>query len=272
VLLNDQVSLVAGAGRGVGRAVCLALARLGSHVGALGIHADNLAETAAAVEALGRRALVVCCDISDEDQVEAAIERTVRELGRLDIVVNSAVWMDPPGSLVQMPRAVWEKTIAVDLTGAFFLSKHALKVMLPQNSGRLIHISSAGGKIGSARRGAYAAAKAGVINLVQSLALEADGTSVRVNAVCPFGIAGEHNKIMRRMFADLRGAPHESDEDYERASATMMQPEDVAELVAFLASPAAHRLQGQAIVIGQSALRPMADDRTSPLPTKSARA
>jgi 2-hydroxycyclohexanecarboxyl-CoA dehydrogenase len=249
--LSGQVALVAGAARGIGRASAVALARAGADVAVLGIRPERLVETAAEIRTLGRRCLELGADVADEAQVAEAVARTVRELGRLDVLVNSAVWFDPPAALLDTTRETWERVLAVDLGGAFHLSKHAARAMLERGTGRVLHISSESGKRGSVLRGAYSAAKAGLNTMVTVLSEELAHTEIKVNAVCPMGVAGEHNQQMRAALATMVGRPAETDAAYSTVAATMTQPEEIAGIVVFLASDAGRRINGQHITVGE---------------------
>jgi 3-oxoacyl-[acyl-carrier protein] reductase len=251
VQLKGQVAIVFGAAGGVGRATSVALAAAGAHVVSAGYRPERLIETGNAVRSLGVEGLEAGCDISSEPEVVATIGRALEKFGRLDVVVNSAVWLDPFARVTELRLDDWRKTIEVDLTGAFLVSKHALKAMEGRRSGRVLHISSALAGSGCAFRAAYSAAKAGLSDLVKTLAAEMAGTQIKINAIAPRGIAGEHNKEMRARMARASGRQPESDLAYARVRETMMQATEVATLALFLAGPAGARINGQSIVIGE---------------------
>jgi sorbitol-6-phosphate 2-dehydrogenase len=218
-------------------------------------------ETARQVEALGVPALGVTCDSSDEAQVEALVKRVVQEFGRLDILVNTVAWIEPPALIREMRLENWENTLRYDLTTHFLACKHAVNVMIAQNYGRIVNVSSEAGKGGYRLRGAYCAAKAGVIALSQTLAVETAEYDIRVNAICPRGIAGVRLDTIRQLMAEYRvqrgtavlGARGDGPSQPERRSGAWggtMDPAEVAEVILWLVSPAGSRINGQAISIG----------------------
>jgi len=247
--LNGQVALVTGGARGLGRATALRLARAGVHVVIADILSEALAQTQAELSAADVRGVGVHCDISDEPSVEALVQRVVDEFGRLDILVNTVAWIDPPGLLVDMPLEVWEKTLKYDLTTHFLACKHALKPMIRRNYGRIVNTSSEAGNGGYRLRGSYCAAKAGVIRLSQTLAAETTEYDIKVNAICPRGIAGARLDTLRALFAEY-AEMHGEQRRPAGTGAPPMQPEEVAETVFYLVSPEGSRINGQAITIG----------------------
>jgi NAD(P)-dependent dehydrogenase (short-subunit alcohol dehydrogenase family) len=247
--LAGQVALVTGGARGLGRATALAFAHSGADVVVADVLEDDTRQTERDVQTAGVRGLGVVCDVSDEVAVQALMERTVREFGQLDILVNTVAWIDPPGLLVDMPLDVWEKTLKYDLTTHFLCCKHALKVMIPRNYGRIVNTSSEAGKGGYRLRGSYSAAKAGVISLSQTLAVETANYDIKVNAICPRGIAGARLDTLRGLFSEYA----EMHGEQRRPAGGLrppMQPEEVAELVLYLVSREGSNINGQAISIG----------------------
>jgi len=252
--LEGQVALVTGGARGLGRATALAFAREGANVAVADILEDGTTQTQKDIAALGVNGLGVACDVSDEANVEALVKRVVDQFGRLDVLVNTVAWIDPPGLLVDMPLDVWEKTLKYDLTTHFLCCKHALKEMIPRNHGRIVNISSEAGKGGYRLRGSYCAAKAGVINLSMTLAVETAAYDITVNAICPKGIAGVRLDTLRHMFADYAAARGERRPPAAQAAEPRedrtMTPEELAESILFLVGPEGSRIHGQAISIG----------------------
>lgn len=259
--LAGRVALINGGARGLGRATALACAREGAHIVAADVLGDGAAETARQASTLGVRAIGVTCDSSDEAQVEALVKRVVDEFGRLDILVNTVAWIEPPALIREMLLENWENTLRYDLTTYFLACKHAVNVMIAQNYGRIVNVSSEAGKGGYRLRGAYCAAKAGVIALSQTLAVETADYDIRVNAICPRGIAGVRLDTIRQMMAEYRahhgvaalGARGDGPPQPDRrpgAWGGTMEPAEVAELILWLVSPAGSRINGQAISIG----------------------
>ncbi len=187
--LTGRVALVTGAGGGLGREIADALAEAGADVACVDLNLEAAAETAAAVSKHGRRAATITCDVTDEHQVATAVATAVRELGRLDILINNAGVADaPPAPAHEMASASWHKVIDVDLHGVFYAAREALKVMVGQGSGKIINVASMWGTAGSASivpMPGYTAAKGAVVNLSRELGLEYATAGIQVNALCP---------------------------------------------------------------------------------------
>lgn len=243
--LRGQVALVTGGARGIGRASAVVLARAGADVAV----ADLLptADAERAIAATGRRGLGLPLDVTDAEAVRQVIGRVVGALGRLDVLVTAAgiTHRDP---LEETTETVWRRVVEVVLTGTFHAVQAAVPVMRAQGYGKIVTISSISGIIGSAtsraadspdaRRGrsgpAYAAAKGGVIALTRWVAKDVGQSGIYVNSVAPGGVDTD----MTRGYAyPVEGLP----------VPRMGQPEDVAEAVLFLASPASNYVTGQVL-------------------------
>jgi len=245
--LRGQVALVTGAARGIGRGCALALARDGADVAA----ADLLAldDTLAAVARHGRRGLALLLDVTVAADVRAAVARTVAELGGLDVLVTAAgiVHREP---LDATTEATWDRVVDVVLKGTFLAIQAAVPVMRARGYGKIVTIASIaglmGGPVSRAREGAaagrgrsgpaYAAAKGGVIALTKWVAKDVGQAGIYVNAVAPGGVETEMTRGYRYPVESL-------------PIPRMGAPEDVAEAVAFLASPAANYITGQVLCV-----------------------
>ncbi len=245
--LRGQSALIVGGGRGLGRAIALAFGSEGANVVVADIVEERAVETSRAVEASGVRSLSVACDASNEREVEALIARTTRELGRLDILVNTAAWIDPPALIADLSLDVWEKTFRFDLTTYFLTCKHAVTAMIPRKYGRIVNVATEVAGMGVRTRGAYSAAKAGVVSLSRTLSVENAEHGIIVNALCPGGIAGERLDEIRSLMT-----PPREPQDPSVASHRLMDPREVADIVTFLVSPEGTRIRGQALVIGSA--------------------
>jgi 3-oxoacyl-[acyl-carrier protein] reductase len=183
--LADRVVLVTGASRGIGAAIAQACAGVGADV-AVGYldGADGAEDTVQAVRASGRQADAFRADVRDEDQVNAMVEAVIDRFGKIDALVNNAGVM-PESRVLDMSLQEWKDVIDVDLTGAFLCSRAVLPGMLERGSGAIVMIASRLGQIGFAGVAHYAAAKAGLLGLVKSLAKEVGPAGIRVNAVAP---------------------------------------------------------------------------------------
>lgn len=185
--LKDQVALVTGAGRGIGRAVAMALARCGAKVALAARSAGQLAEAADAIRAAGGRAMEQVLDIADESQVVQAFARVRDELGRLDVLVNNA-GLGIFGPTAEFAASSLDAVIQTNVRGTFLCCREALKLMLPAKRGYIINIASVVGIKGYPRQAAYTASKHAVMGLTKSLAAEVSGQGVRVSAILPGGV------------------------------------------------------------------------------------
>jgi len=233
--LAEQVAIITGASRGIGRATALALAATGVKV------VVNYAQSGAAAETLaaeinqgGGTALALQGDVSQSEAVDALFAQTLEQWGRIDILVNNA-GITRDGLLLRMKLEDWQAVIDLNLTGVFLCAKAASKVMLKQKSGRIINITSVAGLGGNPGQANYSAAKAGVVGFTKTAARELASRGVTVNAVAPGFIATD-------MTQDLKAEPILASIPLGRYG----QPEEVAGLIRFLATdPAAAYITGQ---------------------------
>ncbi len=239
--LQDQVALVTGSATGMGRATALMLAKQGAHVAVNYTKSEAEArETAAAIEAIGRKALLVRADVSDDRQASGMVEEIVKTFGRLDILVNNAgtTVFVPFKNLDELTEEIWDRVLAVNVKGTFFCSRAAAKVMLSQGSGCIVNVASTAGLHASGSSIAYAASKAAVISMTKTLAL-ALGPSIRVNAVAPGFVNTRWNTDRPEMLSMVE----------ERAALQRYgEPEDVAEVIMALITSAAF-VTGQVIPV-----------------------
>ncbi len=234
--LTGAVALVTGAGRGIGRGIALALAAAGADV-AVNDYVDEEACAAVVAEigALGRRGLAVMADVSDEERVNAMVERVETDLGPLSVIVNNA-GITRDNVTMMMDAADFDAVIATHLRGTFLVSKAAARRMFRRRAGCIINLSSVVGRRGNAGQANYASAKAGIIGLTKSLAKELGARGVRVNAIAPGYIDTPMTQALPEETRQLI-----VDNTPLRAIGTSA---DVAAAVVFLASPAARFVTG----------------------------
>ncbi len=236
-----KTAVVTGGSRGLGRAVCLELAKGGANV--VLCYAGNEAaakETTAACEALGAKALAVQCNVAKADEVKALMDAAVKEFGRIDILVNNA-GITRDGLLMMMKEEDFDAVIAANLKGTFLCMKAVSRIMMKQRYGRIVNLSSVVGLRGNAGQVNYAASKAGVVGMTKSLAKELASRGVTVNAVAPGFIA-----------TDMTAAMTDAAKEATLASIPLQRlgaPEDVAHAVAFLASDEAAYITGQVLCV-----------------------
>ena len=238
---SEKTAVVTGGSRGLGRAICLELARCGANV--VLCYAGNEAaasETVAACEALGAKAAAVRCDVSKEDEVKALMDAALKTFGRIDILVNNA-GITRDGLLMMMKPEDFDAVIAANLRGTFLCMKAVARQMVKQRYGRIVNLSSVVGLRGNAGQVNYAASKAGVIGMTKSLAKELAGRNITVNAVAPGFID-----------TDMTAALSETAKNAALGSIPMGRmgtPENVAKAVAFLADEDAGYITGQVLAV-----------------------
>jgi 3-oxoacyl-[acyl-carrier protein] reductase len=236
-----KTAVVTGGSRGIGRAVCLELAKGGANV--VLCYAGNesaAAETVSACEALGAKALSVKCDVADSAQVKKLMDEAIKAFGRIDILVNNA-GITRDGLLMMMKEEDFDAVLSANLKGTFLCMKAVSRAMMKQRYGRIVNLSSVVGLRGNAGQVNYAASKAGVIGMTKSLAKELASRGVTVNAVAPGFID-----------TDMTAAMPEAAKTATLASIPMQRlgaPEDIAKAVAFLASDDAAYITGQVLAV-----------------------
>ena len=249
---TDAVAVVTGGGRGIGRAICLALAREGARAVVVAARSGEAIDAVAReVEALGAAALPVQVDVTDPLAVEAMVRQTVEQFGRLDVLVNNAGRYTPSRFLEYDP-AEWRQVIEVNLHSTYYCCRAALPQMLDQGRGKVVMIASTAGKYGSLYQSAYNASKHAVLGLTKCLALETAQQGITVNAVCPGFVETDMVERAKGIFAGILGLPVEQAVEVMKARVPQrrfLQPEEVATLAVYFASPESDGVTGQAYTI-----------------------
>ncbi|HJU60810.1 MAG TPA: 3-oxoacyl-ACP reductase FabG [Candidatus Binatia bacterium] len=237
--LDDKVAVVTGAAQGIGRAIALGLGRERAKVVVADLQADKAKAVADELDALGTEGHPVEVNVANESSVKRLASETFARFGRVDILVNDAgIYLKSP--VVEMTEELWDRTIAVNLGGNFLCSRAFVPSMRKQRSGRILSIASGIAHYGAKEFAAYAAAKAAIIGFVKALARELGPDGITVNAICP-GVANtampRTHRSEEELMARLRSNP----------LGHVLEPEDFAGPVLFLASDAASYITGQAI-------------------------
>jgi NAD(P)-dependent dehydrogenase (short-subunit alcohol dehydrogenase family) len=247
--LTGRNAFVTGASRGIGRAIAVAFAEAGADVALVARSADGLAETAEAIDVLGRKAFVIPADVTSYDAVADAVSQAIDQLGSLDIVVNNAGGSNFMVPFRDLRLSGWDKLIQLNLSSAVYVCHAVAGHLLDRGKGSVINVASVAGVAASPTMTPYGAAKAGLISLTKSLAVEWARDGVRVNALCPGWTATELN---RTLWEDPVAGP-------ATVASTPMgrwaTADEMAGPALFLASDASSYLTGQALVVdgGQTA-------------------
>ncbi len=239
MILQDQVAVVTGGSRGIGRAIALMLAKEGASVVINYTSSDDKAkEVQNEIEALGSRAMIYKADVSNEKSVEEFSKAVKKEFGKIDILVNNA-GITRDGLVMRMKEEDFMSVIEINLKGTFLCSKYFGKLMMKERKGKIVNISSVVGVMGNAGQANYAASKAGIIGLTKSLAKEFASRKININAIAPGFIETEMTKKLSE----------EVKENYSKAIPLGYygKPEDVANLVVFLSSSSSNYITGQVI-------------------------
>lgn len=247
-ILADRVAIVTGGGRGLGRAIALALAEAGAHVTLAARTLEQIEQVAVEIKELGQRALAVSTDVSETADVKRLFDRTHNELGRIDILVNNSGILRA-ASLLDTEPEEWDRVIATNLRGTFLCMRAAARHFTSNGTGKIINVASNFAFMGVPNFASYCASKAAIVNLTRAAAIEWADFGVQVNAIAPGYVETDLN-------ADVRS-------DEEQAARILRQipvrrmgrPEELGPLAVYLASSASDFMTGETITIdgGQAA-------------------
>lgn len=248
MMLKDQIAIVTGAGQGIGRAAALALARTGADVAAVDINPKTAEDTAAAVAALGRKSLAIQADLGSVADIDRMVAKAVATFGRVDTLVNNA-GVTRRAYIMDLTEEDWDRIHRVNAKGVFFCLQRVAREMIPRRSGRIINIASVAGKgFHGTSNAIYAASKGAVISLTKTAAQQLGPHNINVNAVCPGVVMTDMVAAIIKTDAEKKGISMELAEQQFTAEIPLKranQPEDIADMIVFLASPGARNVSGQ---------------------------
>lgn len=239
--LAGKSAVVTGAGNGIGRAIALAFAEAGAKVACVDL--DKAATTATATT-IGSAAFAVVCDVSNESEVEAAAKTILTRSPEVHILVNGAAGHDPNGSVLELSLADWNKVFAVNVGGAFLMSRAILPAMIKAGGGSIIHIASQLGSVAGPRRAVYCASKGALIQLAKAMATDHAAQNIRVNTLSPGAV--ETDRLVKR-FGDMETARRIAGPKH--LLQRLGQPQEIAQAAVFLASDASSFMTGADLLV-----------------------
>jgi NAD(P)-dependent dehydrogenase (short-subunit alcohol dehydrogenase family) len=250
-LLAGRRAVVTGAGRGIGRSIALALALEGANVAVTARTHSEIEQLVAEIQTMGRKSIAVSCDVTDPEQVKHMATTLIEGLGGIDILVNNA---GNAGShkFLNHSDELWHRMLSVNLTSVYYVTKAFVPALVDQRYGRIINIASIASRVGGSYIAAYTAAKHGVLGLTRALALELMPYNITVNAICPGYVNTPMTGASVSNIAARTGMPEsKAREALENTSPQkrLIEPEEVAAIVVFLAQDISRGITGQAINI-----------------------
>lgn len=249
--LRNDVALVTGGSRGIGRAIALKFAREGARLVITGRTPATLAAVEKEIQSLQREVLALACDVADGSQVRAMVRQAETRFGKIDVLVNNAGRFGPMYPLHELPDSEWDETLRANLTSAFYVSRAVLPGMIARCRGSVIMMSSISAKQAYSYAAAYSVTKAGLLGLMRALASEAGPYGIRVNALCPGIVTGtDMHDVVGAEVERMTGAPAAKRETAARNSVLLRRlpdPEAVANAALFLASSESALMTGQAL-------------------------
>ena len=236
MLLNGKVALVTGGARGLGKVDAFVLSEAGANVVIADIAMEGAEKTSEEIRARGRKSFALRMDVTRNDEVKEGVAKIRKELGSIDILVNSAATLDHLGQILEQKEDLWERDLRVNLTGSYHCSQAVWPSMKEKGWGRIINMASVAGTLGGFGQASYSTTKAGIIGLTKTLALEGARCGINCNVVCPGIINSESFRLI----------PPEMRERLIKRTAFRRpgEPEDVAHAVVFLASDHAKYITG----------------------------
>lgn len=242
--LDGKVALIVGAAQGIGRAIALCFAEAGARVVCADLDEAGAQATAGAVKEAGGRALARRSDVTRADDCGADVKAAVEAYGGLDVLVFGAALRDPSGTVLELPEAAWQQTLAVNLTGAFLASRAALPAMIARGGGSIVLIASQLGRVAAPGRPAYCATKGALIQLAKAMAADHARDRVRVNTLSPGPI--ETGRLVHR-YGDLAAA--RTALGGKQLLGRLGLPEEIARAALFLASDASSFMTGADLLV-----------------------
>jgi len=239
--LAGKTAIVTGAGGGIGRAICLAFSAAGAKVACLDVDVVAAEKTAAAC---ATEALALRCDVSSEAETRMAAAATVARFGVVHILVNAAATDDRNSTILDISADEWTRVFAVNVTGAFLMSRAVLPAMIADGGGSIIHVASQLGRVGAPARAAYCTSKGAIIQLAKAMAVDHAAQNIRVNALSPGAV--ETRRLVLR-YGDMATARREAGPKH--LLKRLGQPEEIAQAALFLASDAASFMTGADMLV-----------------------
>lgn len=242
--LDGRPTIVVGGALGIGRAIALAFAQSGAKVACLDIDEAAARDTAARIEGIGGMAIAHRCDVTSEASIAGAVKAAIAAHGGPRVLVNGAAMREPTGTIVELDPADWNRAIAINLTGAYLMSRAVIPEMANAGGGSIIHIASQMGRVGAAGRGVYCATKGALIQLAKVMAIDHARVNIRVNTLSPGAI--ETERVSFRYGSIAKARAHSVP---KHPIGRLGQPEEIARAAVYLASDASSFMTGSDLLV-----------------------